>query len=129
MLIKLRKAQNTAEYAIVLGLVVGAVVAMQVYVKRGLQGRYKQAVDTYEGSHEVADWGGVNYTKQYEPYYLESSADIVRDSSGYTDVNATAGETGGIFSKRHTEDYINQTAGSQKYNYTKTDQWILNETN
>ena len=30
------KAQSTAEYAIVLALVVGAVVAMQIYVKRGL---------------------------------------------------------------------------------------------
>ena len=40
-----RKGQSTAEYAIVIGLVIAAAVAMQVYVKRGLQGKMKDAVD------------------------------------------------------------------------------------
>ena len=43
-----RKAQSTAEYVIVLGLIVAAVIAMQTYVKRGLQGRIRDAVDYSE---------------------------------------------------------------------------------
>ena len=44
MLIK-RGAQSTLEYALVIAVVVGALVAMQVYVKRGVQGRLKSAAD------------------------------------------------------------------------------------
>lgn len=66
-----RKAQSTAEYVIVLGLIVAAVIAMQTYVKRGLQGRIKDAVD-YVGQEEQAA-GTPNFSgAQYEPYYLSS---------------------------------------------------------
>jgi Flp pilus assembly pilin Flp len=39
------KAQSTLEYAIIIAVVVGALLAIQVYVKRGVQGRFKQAAD------------------------------------------------------------------------------------
>jgi len=39
------RGQSTAEYAIVIGLVIAAAVGMQVYVKRSLQGKIKDAVD------------------------------------------------------------------------------------
>ncbi len=74
-----KRAQTTAEYAILIAIVVGAVVAMQVYVKRGLQGRVKEVVD-------YVDMGGndstVNLTgDQYEPYYLTSTATTDQDQS------------------------------------------------
>lgn len=69
-----RRGQNIAEYSILIALVVAAAVAMQTYVKRGLQGRVKGAVDA-RGKVEVE---GVNLftddNKQYEPYYAESDA-------------------------------------------------------
>ena len=37
--------QSTAEYAIVFALVVGLAMAIQTYVKRGLQGRVREVVD------------------------------------------------------------------------------------
>lgn len=74
-----RKAQSTAEYVIVLGLIVAAVIAMQTYVKRGLQGRIKEAVD-YVGEESqtagVANFSGA----QYEPYYLSSTFNNQRTS-------------------------------------------------
>lgn len=74
------KAQSTAEYVIVLGLIVAAVIAMQTYVKRGFQGRIKDAVD-YVDQNEQNE-GVVNFTtKQYEPYYLESSFSTERGST------------------------------------------------
>lgn len=39
MLIKIRKAQSTLEYALLIGVVVGALLAMQTYLKRSIQGR------------------------------------------------------------------------------------------
>ncbi|MFA6217555.1 MAG: hypothetical protein WDL87_07925 [Candidatus Omnitrophota bacterium] len=46
MFIRLTKrAQSTLEYAVIIAVVVGALIAMQVYVKRGLQGRLRQATD------------------------------------------------------------------------------------
>lgn len=58
-----KRAQSTAEYAILIALVIGAALAMQIYVKRGMQGKVKTTVDGKLGS------------KQYEPYYLSSSSD------------------------------------------------------
>jgi Flp pilus assembly pilin Flp len=69
MLIKCRKAQSTLEYALIVAVVVGALLAMQVYVKRGLQGRLKSATD------DIGD--------QYSPGYTESviTVDIESEST------------------------------------------------
>ena len=40
-----KKAQSTLEYAILIAVVVGALIGMQTYVKRGLQGRLRTATD------------------------------------------------------------------------------------
>ena len=40
-----KKAQSTLEYAILIAVIVGALIGMQTYVKRGLQGRLKVATD------------------------------------------------------------------------------------
>lgn len=37
--------QSTIEYAVVIAVVTGALVAMQIYLKRGLAGRHRQAAD------------------------------------------------------------------------------------
>ena len=73
------KAQSTAEYVIVLGLIVAAVVAMQSYIKRGFQGRIKDAVDYKDQGGQSANVVVFN-TTQYEPYYLSSTFDSTRNS-------------------------------------------------
>lgn len=46
MFIRLNKrAQSTLEYAVIIAVVVAGLVAMQVYIKRGVQGRLRQASD------------------------------------------------------------------------------------
>jgi len=66
-LFRSRKGQNTAEFAILIGLVVAVAVAMQTYVKRGLQGRVHDEVAAMAtGTSELGT------TNQYEPYYLNS---------------------------------------------------------
>jgi hypothetical protein len=64
-----RSGQTTAEYAILIGLVVGAAMAMQVYVKRGLNGRIREAVDHTGVGGAVGGEQLVFSGKQYEPYY------------------------------------------------------------
>lgn len=76
-----RRGQNVAEYSILIALVIAAAVAMQTYVKRGLQGRVKDAVDNRGAT---ADIGGttLNFqTAQYEPYYASSNADQTSEKS------------------------------------------------
>lgn len=71
------KGQTVAEYAILLSLVVAAAVAMQIYVKRGLQARVKKGTDAFTGITGTID-SGTGVTRpfdaqdQYEPYYQES---------------------------------------------------------
>lgn len=40
-----RRGQSTLEYAILIVIVIGALVAIQFYIKRGIQGRFKSATD------------------------------------------------------------------------------------
>ncbi|MBF0523286.1 MAG: hypothetical protein HQL24_09560 [Candidatus Omnitrophica bacterium] len=86
-LFKNKKAQNTAEYAILISLVVAAIVAMQTYAQRSLQARIKDSaalMTSVKGdAGTVTDWSGVTKTgnaiaatSQYEPYYLSQSYNI-----------------------------------------------------
>jgi hypothetical protein len=81
-----KRAQTTAEYAILIALVVGAVVAMQVYVKRGIQGRVRDVVDHTGTGGEVA---GENLTlsgSQYEPYYLSRTGNTAQSATNTENV-------------------------------------------
>jgi cytoskeletal protein RodZ len=40
-----RKGQSTLEYAVLIIIVLGALLSIQVYIKRGIQGRLKSATD------------------------------------------------------------------------------------
>ena len=43
--LKKAKGQSTMEYAILIIIIIGALVSIQVYIKRGVQGRLKSAAD------------------------------------------------------------------------------------
>jgi len=40
-----KKAQSTLEYAVLIIIVIGALLSIQTYIKRGVQGRLKSATD------------------------------------------------------------------------------------
>ena len=40
-----RKGQSTLEYAVLISVVVAALIAMQIYMKRGVQGKLRDATD------------------------------------------------------------------------------------
>lgn len=60
--------QSTAEYAIIIGVVVAVVIAMQTYVKRGIQGRMRDEVKAF-----ITDTNAIGNTSQYEPYYIDQN--------------------------------------------------------
>ncbi len=76
-LIKNKKAQNTAEYAILISLVVAGIIAMQTYAQRALQARVRDA-SLYLANQ--TSLGGRN-SVQYEPYYLKTNYLVTRDEN------------------------------------------------
>lgn len=76
-ILKNKRAQNTAEYAILISLVVAGIIAMQTYAQRALQARVRDA------SQYLTDQTGneIGFTAQYEPYYLDSDYTVTRDDS------------------------------------------------
>lgn len=83
-LLRHRRGQNTAEYAILIGLVIAAAIAMQTYVKRSLQAGTKFAVDKLQ--KDATSEG------QYEPYYLESKYNTQVDEYIQTEELKVGGE-------------------------------------
>jgi hypothetical protein len=49
----MRKAQSMLEYSVLLIIIVAAFITMQVYIKRGFQGRWKQASDDIGDQYDV----------------------------------------------------------------------------
>ena len=76
---KNKKAQNTAEYAILIALVVAAAIAMQTYVQRSLQARVRGAAQYLtDQAATVAGGDALGSDQQYEPYYLSSNYQVFR---------------------------------------------------
>lgn len=59
----MNKAQSMLEYTILLIIIIAALLTMQVYMKRGIQGRWKQAVDDLGEQYDANGYtGNVIYT-------------------------------------------------------------------
>jgi flagellar basal body-associated protein FliL len=55
-----KKGQSTLEYAILIIIIIGALLSIQVYIKRGVQGRLKSATDDIGDQFSV---GNTNVVK------------------------------------------------------------------
>lgn len=73
--LKNRKAQNTAEYALLIALVVAGVIAMQTYAQRALQARVHDASQYLQSTTNT-----IGNSTQYEPYYKQSNYDVGTNS-------------------------------------------------
>jgi len=106
--LKNRKAQNTAEYALLIALVVAGVIAMQTYAQRALQARVHDAAVYMSGS---ASGGNViGNDVQYEPYYLNSDYNATTNSND----NKRLGE--GLVAADSTTNRTRTGAQSSSYN-------------
>jgi hypothetical protein len=75
-----RKGQSMLEYTILFIIIVAALMTMQLYMKRGLQGRWKSTTD---------DLG-----EQYDPYKMNSTTIFNSTSSGATHISAEPSTNG-----------------------------------
>ena len=106
-LLKNKKAQNTAEYAILISLVVAGIIAMQTYAQRALQARVRDA-----SQYLATTTTTLGTSVQYEPYYLESDYTIQRADSS-TEVLGT-----NLVSMQTDSSTTRQTGGFQESSYT-----------
>ena len=76
------RGQNLAELALGLAVIAAAILTMQLFIQRGLQGRYKGGPDyLMQNITAEAQAKGVTLKSdkaQYEPYYRESVMTEVR---------------------------------------------------
>ncbi len=95
--------QSTAEYAILISVVIAALVGMQVYVRRGLNARWKDVSDS--ASRVVAEQVGRDGTaveyRQYEPYYAASDYDVVQHTRQPTIVKEARG---GVMTRENIDE-------------------------
>jgi len=114
-----KKGQNTAEYAILIALVVAAAVGMQTYVKRGVQARMRDETKGFTSALDSStDWVTIKafnatMSSQYEPDKLskQSTQQIITDTE-----NSTMAAGGGV--SREMNRTTTQAAGDyQRYDY------------
>lgn len=112
-LFKNKIAQTTAEYALLIALVVAAVIAMQTYAQRAIQARIRDAAIYM--ANQTSTLGN---STQYEAYYTQTSYNIERDSS---DTTTMAGNSGAQYKsdesrKRLKGGYSNVTMDGMTLN-------------
>jgi hypothetical protein len=122
-----KKAQSTAEYAIVIGLVIASILGMQTYVKRGLQGRThdasKQLYDTFTSDPNWSNISSVSDATakqgivegQYEVDKIKSQmTQVITDQKETEDI-----KTGGTVERTFTQGSSQAPLDYQEYGYTK----------
>lgn len=109
-LMKNKKAQQTAEYALLISLVVAAIIAMQTYAQRTIQARIRDASQYLANSTSE-----LGKTVQYEPYYLTTSYETVRDDT--TEQVQTIAGGRAVFNTVENSVRTRATGGFQMSNY------------
>lgn len=100
-----KKGQNIAEYVILVALIIAAAAAMQVYLKRGIQGRMADAVD--KADPLTIDGNTLTFaTKQYEPYYANAASDVA-STQNYKDAISARGQQARTAISQQTTRYKN----------------------
>ena len=59
------KGQSTMEYAILIMIIIGALLSIQVYIKRGVQGRLKSAADDIGEQFSPGNTNAITTTKSH----------------------------------------------------------------
>ena len=123
-----KKAQNTAEYALLIAIVIGVFSIMQVYLKRGMQSRLKEGMDNIPAivvaqETAVSSSGLFGTNEQYEPYYYREGAyNINTTSSEGTEKGTIANTATGLAGVRDLANATASRVGSQEITgYKATD--------
>jgi len=78
-----KRAQSTLEYAVLIGVIVAGLIAMQVYLKRGFQGKLK------EGADSMGEQFSPGYTtSKYATQSLTNSTETLQNEVTTTEIHA-----------------------------------------
>ena len=72
-----RKGQSTAEYALLISLVLAAYVGIQLFVNRGLKAKVADVTEHF--TNQDGGESTIGKLSQYEPYYSESKYDVTQN--------------------------------------------------
>jgi cytoskeletal protein RodZ len=89
-----KKGQSTLEYAVLIIIILGALLAIQVYIKRGVQGRLKSATDDIGDQFSP---GNTNVVK------------VSRTRSQTGETFASGATTSTLLANEVTDDIMNST--------------------
>lgn len=89
------KGQSTLEYGLIIAVVVAALLAINLYMKRGVQGKLKESTD--------------QIGKQFEPGTASSSWETASTGTTTTTETRAAGTTGGITSNITSTEEIERS--------------------
>ena len=94
-----KKGQSIMEYAVLVSLVIAAITGMQLYVKRGLQAKIKDASDNLPNyiTTQAGMAAGTVFNEghtQYEPYYRGDSETTSTTARGTEKFIAAKDDTG-----------------------------------
>lgn len=99
---RIARGQSTAEYAIVIALVLGAAIAMQTFVRRTIQGRVADGASSMPLIN-INRPAGVNVPANlaangnlYEPQYAASISNANTNVSGNATLTGAAGGTSNV---------------------------------
>ena len=100
-----KKGQNTLEYAVVIAVIVAALLAMQNYIKRGIQGKMKASTD---------DIG-----EQFSPQYTASNSIITLNANSNETINGGAAPTTSTNTNQIQTRNSNENIGELQTEYWK----------
>ena len=60
-----KRGQSTLEYAVLVVIIIGALLSIQFYIKRGVQGRLKSAADDIGDQYSVGNTNVIKSTKTH----------------------------------------------------------------
>ena len=94
-----KKGQSIMEYAVLVSLVIAAITGMQLYVRRGLQAKIKDASDNLPNyiTTQSGMTAGTVFNEghtQYEPYYRGDSETVSTSARGTEKFIAAKDDTG-----------------------------------
>lgn len=77
-----RKGQSILEYAMIIAVVVAALLAIQIYMKRGVQGKLRSSADDIGGQFEAEKTKVVSKTGRTGTTVEETTAGVTTVSTG-----------------------------------------------
>ena len=107
--------QNTAEYALLIALVVAGVIAMQTYTQRSLQAKMRDA-SQYMTTSDATAMPGITATDQYEPYYQKSDYQVTHNSE------ENKRQAAGLIAQDSTSNRTRAAEGYQQSDYGSGEQ-------